>query len=416
MNEFSEFVKFHKINLFGLSGCGKKTFIKEITKFNNPNYDEDLFLNKEKVDNSENDLILENIDNIIVSLNNEKLYLKFYISNLDNIDLLKEKSKYLIYSSEIILLFIDITNLNSYEVIKTFLEELKIHYENIEKKFEIFIISNKIDLETERNVGSYEINQLTENYSYIKLYEISLLTLENFENLINNINITLKSDSFKQFNTIQLKNPIRINQKDNFEVTNAMTIFLLGNSTVGKTSFIKRFFDNYFSNSNLSTLGIDVEKTFVKINDKYIKIDVWDTAGQERLRSIPRKYFIKGDAFLLMYDVTNENSFNELNKWIKDIKDNKKNDEKNNENFVIYLVGNKIDVINNRKINVEDAENFSKETNIKYVEISCKKGINVSEIMENIIYETSLKLSNFNDFFKLNNENNKENKKKTKCC
>ena len=359
---------------------------------------------------------MENIDNIIVSLNNEKLYLKFYISNLDNIDLLKEKSKYLIYSSEIILLFIDITNLNSYEVIKTFLEELKIHYENIEKKFEIFIISNKIDLETERNVGSYEINQLTENYSYIKLYEISLLTLENFENLINNINITLKSDSFKQFNTIQLKNPIRINQKDNFEVTNAMTIFLLGNSTVGKTSFIKRFFDNYFSNSNLSTLGIDVEKTFVKINDKYIKIDVWDTSGQERLRSIPRKYFIKGDAFLLMYDVTNENSFNELNKWIKDIKDNKKNDENNNENFVIYLVGNKIDVINNRKINVEDAENFSKETNIKYVEISCKKGINVSEIMENIIYETSQKLSNFNDFFKLNNENNKENKKKTKYC
>ena len=415
MNEFSEFVKFHKINLFGLSGCGKKTFIKEITKFNNPNYDEDLFLNKEKVDNSENDLILENIDNIIVSLNNEKLYLKFYISNLDNIDLLKEKSKYLIYSSEIILLFIDITNLNSYEVIKTFLEELKIHYENIEK---IFIISNKIDLETERNVGSYEINQLIENYSYIKLYEISLLTLENFENLINNINITLKSDSFKQFNTIKMLNSIKIKHQDNFEGTDTMRLFLLGNSSVGKTSFIKRFFDNYFSTSNLSTLGIDVEKTYVKINDKKIKIDVWDTAGQERLRSIPRKYFIKGDGFILMYDVTNETSFNDLNQWIKDIKENKRNDENENENFVIYLIGNKIDEISKRKIQVEKAENFSKEKNVKYIEISCKNGINVYETMENIIYDTSKKLSIFNNYFKLknNNNNNHHHKNVNKCC
>ena len=414
-----EFVKFHKINLFSLSGCGKKTFIKEVKKFNNPAYEENNILYYEQRNNSNNLILEEEIENIKVKLNNENLCLKFYISNLDNIVLLKEKSKYLTYETEIILLLIDITKSQSFDIAKTFLEELIKNNENREKKYEIFIISNKIDLETERNVGSYEINQLIENYSYIKLYEISLLTLENFENLINNINITLKSDSFKQFNKISLMNPIKMNKKFLLEITNTMSIFLLGNSSVGKTSFIKRFFDNYFSTSNLSTLGIDVEKTYVKINDQnIIKIDVWDTAGQERLRSIPRKYYIKGDAFILMYDVTNENSFNDLNQWIKDIKENKGIDNNNNENYVIYLAGNKIDIINERKIQTEDAENFSRENKIKYVEISCKNGINVNEIMENIIYDTSQKLGTFNNFIKIKNikDDDNKNKKKNNCC
>ena len=214
-------------------------------------------------------------------------------------------------------------------------------------------------------------------------------------------------------------NPIKMNKKFLLEITNTMSIFLLGNSSVGKTSFIKRFFDNYFSTSNLSTLGIDVEKTYVKINDQnIIKIDVWDTAGQERLRSIPRKYYIKGDAFILMYDVTNENSFNDLNQWIKDIKENKGIDNNNNENYVIYLAGNKIDIINERKIQTEDAENFSRENKIKYVEISCKNGINVNEIMENIIYDTSQKLGTFNNFIKIKNikDDDNKNKKKNNCC
>ena len=406
MSEKNEFVKFHKINLFSIPGCGKKTFIHEIKKFNNPNYDENINSNNVDIYYTKPNLLSQEIENIIVPLYQEKLCLKFYFSNLDYLDLIKKNLKYLLYDTEIILLIIDITNMKSFEVVKTLLDDIKKHYENIEKKYEIFIISNKIDLETERNVGSYEINQLIDNCSYIKIYEISLLTLDNFENLLTNINLTLQSDSFKQFNRIKMVNSIKIKHQDIIEGTDTMRIFLLGNSSVGKTSFIKRFFDNYFSTSNLSTLGIDVEKTYVKINDKKIKIDVWDTAGQERLRSIPRKYFIKGDGFILMYDVTNETSFNDLNQWIKDIKENKRNDENENENFVIYLIGNKIDEISKRKIQV------------KYIEISCKNGINVYETMENIIYDTSKKLSIFNNYFKLknNNNNNHHHKNVNKCC
>ena len=390
-----------------------------VKKFNNPAYEENNILYYEQRNNSNNLILEEEIENIKVKLNNENLCLKFYISNLDNIVLLKEKSKYLTYETEIILLLIDITKSQSFDIAKTFLEELIKNNENREKKYEIFIISNKIDLESDRTIGSYEIDKLKDNSSYIKTYEISLLTLVNFENLLININSTLKSDLFKEFNKISLMNPIKMNKKFLLEITNTMSIFLLGNSSVGKTSFIKRFFDNYFSTSNLSTLGIDVEKTYVKINDQnIIKIDVWDTAGQERLRSIPRKYYIKGDAFILMYDVTNENSFNDLNQWIKDIKENKGIDNNNNENYVIYLAGNKIDIINERKIQTEDAENFSRENKIKYVEISCKNGINVNEIMENIIYDTSQKLGTFNNFIKIKNikDNDNKNKKKNNCC
>ena len=119
-----------------------------------------------------------------------------------------------------------------------------------------------------------------------------------------------------------------------------------------------------------------------------------------------------------MYDVTNENSFNDLNQWIKDIKENKGIDNNNNENYVIYLAGNKIDIINERKIQTEDAENFSRENKIKYVEISCKNGINVNEIMENIIYDTSQKLGTFNNFIKIKNikDDDNKNKKKNNCC
>ena len=99
MSENNEFVKFHKITLFSLPGCGKKTFIQAIKKFNNPNYDEDTVSNHEDIKNTNTELLSQEIENIIVPLYHEKLYLKFYISNLENIDILKENLKYLIFDT-----------------------------------------------------------------------------------------------------------------------------------------------------------------------------------------------------------------------------------------------------------------------------------------------------------------------------
>ena len=419
----SVFVKFHKINIYGLSGTGKKSFLKEMKKYNNTNYKESEYdkiidkRTKEELEDSQK--LIERIEKVIIPLkNNTKLYLNVYLTNLDNIDYINSRTKYLIYETEIIIILIDITRISSFELAKNLLEKLNEIYKERKKKFEIFFIANKIDLDSKRVITNNEINELRDLYNYIQIFYLSLKSIENFENIIESLNTTLNKDCFKLYNLIKIKEPIKISSQDNIKTNSLMTIFLLGSSGVGKTSFIKRYFNNLFSNSNLSTLGIDVEKSFVEIDNQIIKLEVWDTAGQERLRSVPKKFYIKSDAFILMYDITKESTFNELTQWIKDIKEARNtdiNDNNNDNNCIIYLTGNKIDNINQREIKTEDAENFAKKYNINYTEISCKDGINIYEIMENIIFDTSKRLDYLKEGFNLEKEKI-ENIKKKKCC
>jgi small GTP-binding protein len=419
----SVFVKFHKINIYGLSGTGKKSFLKEMKKYNNPNYKESEYdkiideRKKEELEDSQK--LIERIEKVIIPLkNNTKLYLNVYLTNLDNIDYINSRTKYLIYETEIIIILIDITRISSFELAKNLLEKLNEIYKERKKKFEIFFIANKIDLDSKRVITNNEINELRDLYNYIQIFYLSLKSIENFENIIESLNTTLNKDCFKLYNLIKIKEPIKISSQDNIKTHSLMTIFLLGSSGVGKTSFIKRYFNNLFSNSNLSTLGIDVEKSFVEIDNQIIKLEVWDTAGQERLRSVPKKFYTKSDAFILMYDITKESTFNELTQWIKDIKEARNtdiNDNNNDNNCIIYLTGNKIDNINEREIKTEDAENFAKKYNINYTEISCKDGINIYEIMENIIFDTSKRLDYLKEGFNLEKEKIKNIKKK-KCC
>ena len=418
----SVFVKFHKINIYGLSGTGKKSFLKEMKKYNNKNYKESEYdkiidkRTKEELEDSQK--LIERIEKVIIPLkNNTKLYLNVYLTNLDNIDYINSRTKYLIYETEIIIILIDITRISSFELAKNLLEKLNEIYKERKKKFEIFFIANKIDLDSKRVITNNEINELRDLYNYIQIFYLSLKSIENFENIIESLNTTLNKDCFKLYNLIKIKEPIKISSQDNIKTNSLMTIFLLGSSGVGKTSFIKRYFNNLFSNSNLSTLGIDVEKSFVEIDNQIIKLEVWDTAGQERLRSIPKKFYIKSDAFILMYDITKESTFNELTQWIKDIKEPRNTDinDNNDNNCIIYLTGNKIDNINQREIKTEDAENFAKKYNINYTEISCKDGINIYEIMENIIFDTSKRLDYLKEGFNLEKEKI-ENIKKKKCC
>ena len=418
----SVFVKFHKINIYGLSGTGKKSFLKEMKKYNNTNYKESEYdkiideRKKEELEDSQK--LIERIEKVIIPLkNNTKLYLNVYLTNLDNIDYINSRTKYLIYETEIIIILIDITRISSFELAKNLLEKLNEIYKERKKNFEIVFIANKIDLDSKREITNNEINELRDLYNYIQIFYLSLKSIENFENIIESLNTTLNKDCFKLYNLIKIKEPIKITSQDNIKSNSLMTIFLLGSSGVGKTSFIKRYFNNLFSNSNLSTLGIDVEKSFVEIDNQIIKLEVWDTAGQERLRSIPKKYYIKSDAFILMYDITKESTFNELTQWIKDIKEARNTDinDNNDNNCIIYLTGNKIDNINQREIKTEDAENFAKNYNINYTEISCKDGINIYEIMENIIFDTSKRLDYLKEGFNLEKEKI-EGVKKKKCC
>ena len=175
---------------------------------------------------------------------------------------------------------------------------------------------------------------------------------------------------------------------------NTLNFLLLGTQFVGKTSYAQKLVNNYFSENTVNTLGLDIIRTVGELYGNLVKIELWDTAGQERLRSIPKKYYSKGDGFFLFFDVTDRNSFNDIEGWIKDIRTNRGTGDKTNleerpSDEVLFLIGNKIDNYKNRKVTKEEGESMAKKYDVKYYEISCKLGINIYEIFCDIIFEAS---------------------------
>ena len=268
---------------------------------------------------------------------------------------------------------------------------------------------------TEETEPILDNKKLLEKITNIEQLSIDILSIQK-EQKINN-EILYKNKDFNPNDLIKPQNPPIISNKLS-TFSGIINIILLGNSTVGKTSFIRRFFTNSFYENTLITLGIDVEKTLIKFPNKYYKLEVWDTAGQEKFRTIPKKYYSKGDGFFILFDLCNQESFIEVNKWIEDIRETL-GDNENNEykNIPIYLLGNKIDKIK-RVVKRSDAEQFAEKNKVKYVEISCKLGFNIYEVMINMIFDASQKIGDMDTFFleyiKKNNDISMENNKK--CC
>ena len=165
-------------------------------------------------------------------------------------------------------------------------------------------------------------------------------------------------------------------------------IILIGDTQVGKTSFLNQFFSEGFNNNFISTIGITERSKILHYENKVYKIQIWDTAGQERFESIPKQYYEKIEGVFLFYDVTNEHSFDNMSKWLKDIF------EGGHKDLIVYILGNKVDLIEERKVNYETGLNFAKNKNIKFMEISCKLDLNVSDVVYCMIYDI-LKIENY---------------------
>lgn len=180
-------------------------------------------------------------------------------------------------------------------------------------------------------------------------------------------------------------------------------IIMIGDSTVGKTSLFKKLTKGKYSDKNISTVGID-RKSFplkVKVNEngeeieKSFNIQLWDTAGQERFRAITKGYFKDSQGLLLMYDITNETSFANIDKWILSIKDSLGKDSITNENeygdkYLIFLLGNKVDLDKSgyRSIPTELAEKTSKELNIIWGGECSAKEFTVEELKKKFEFFT----------------------------
>ncbi|MBN3307317.1 ras-related protein Rab-3B [Amia ocellicauda] len=181
----------------------------------------------------------------------------------------------------------------------------------------------------------------------------------------------------------------RFGQKDssdqNFDYM--FKLLIIGNSSVGKTSFLFRYADDSFSNSFVSTVGIDFKVKTVYRNDKRVKLQIWDTAGQERYRTITTAYYRGAMGFILMYDICNEESFNAVQDWATQIK------TYSWDNAQVILVGNKCDMDEERVVPAEKGKHLADQLGFEYFEASAKENINVRQVFERLVDIICVKMS-----------------------
>lgn len=147
---------------------------------------------------------------------------------------------------------------------------------------------------------------------------------------------------------------------------------LLGDSGVGKTSLLVQFDTGKFQPGNFAaTVGIGFTNKVVTVDESRVKLQIWDTAGQERFRSVTHAYYRDAHALLLLYDVTNKTSFDNIRAWLSEIR------EHANEDVVIMLLGNKSDCGPERAVKKEDGERLASEYKVPFMETSAKTGLNV---------------------------------------
>ena len=195
------------------------------------------------------------------------------------------------------------------------------------------------------------------------------------------------------------------------------SILLLGDSCVGKTSLISRYANGIFKDEYIATVGLDFVSKQEIINDKNINVKLWDTAGQERYKALTPSYLRGADGVVLVFDVTNSETFDNLKFWLDSLKNNL---GENNSFLPVVINGNKID-IDDRDISKDDANKFAQENNYKYFETSAKSGVGVDELFREIVNqilenkEKTDEVKEERKSIKIN-ESKGNNQKKKGCC
>ncbi|CAG5116765.1 unnamed protein product [Candidula unifasciata] len=150
-------------------------------------------------------------------------------------------------------------------------------------------------------------------------------------------------------------------------------LLLIGDSGVGKTCLLFRFSDDAFNTTFISTIGIDFKIKTVELGGKKIKLQIWDTAGQERFHTITTSYYRGSMGIMLVYDITNLKSFENISKWLRNI------DEHATEDVEKMILGNKCDMEDKRQVPTSRGEAIAREHNIPFLETSAKANINVEK-------------------------------------
>ena len=155
-------------------------------------------------------------------------------------------------------------------------------------------------------------------------------------------------------------------------------VLLLGNSNVGKSSLFLRFVDDIWNDTFVPTIGVDFKIKTFEIDSKKIKMQIWDTAGQERFKNIIASYYRGAHGILLLYDVTDKDSFKNLSNWLIEIEKNA------SKNVLKVLIGNKTDLEDKRVVSYNQGKEFADTYGLKFIETSAKKNLNVNEAFETL--------------------------------
>ena len=155
-------------------------------------------------------------------------------------------------------------------------------------------------------------------------------------------------------------------------------ILTIGESGVGKTCVLRRFVENKFLKNHLATIGIDFKTKTLNINNQVIKLKIWDTAGQERFRNITTQYYKGADGIVLVYDVTDEASYEKIRDWMEQILSNTQQEE-----IGLVLLGNKCDM-EPRNVTEEMGKKMAEELKVNYFETSALTGQGIKEAFEQL--------------------------------
>ncbi|EDO41018.1 predicted protein [Nematostella vectensis] len=163
-------------------------------------------------------------------------------------------------------------------------------------------------------------------------------------------------------------------------------LLLIGDSGVGKTCVLFRFSEDAFNSTFISTIGIDFKIRTIELDGKKIKLQIWDTAGQERFRTITTAYYRGAMGIMLVYDITNDKSFENIKNWIRNIEEHASQDVEK------MVLGNKCDMEDRRQVSKERGEQLAVEYGIKFMETSAKASINVEEAFFTLARDIKLKM------------------------
>ena len=192
-----------------------------------------------------------------------------------------------------------------------------------------------------------------------------------------------------------------------------LKILTLGNRDVGKSCFISRYTENKFQETYLMTVGFDVKTKDIVLNNKNYKIAMYDTAGQERFKSMAYNVIKNSDGIILIFSITNQDSFDAIAEWMKNIRDAKPKE------FPVVLLGNKIDLEDQRVISKQEGEELAQKYELSFYETSNKTGENIEKscldlINKIIIEKEKQKEEEIKNNKNQNKSNNNEKKKNIK--